>query len=132
MKLKGFQPFMNFLLCELHTDAKTKSGLLLPEDVSDRWLKVLKTGPKVENIKTGQYVLMNQPSAIEMTFEDGKRCLLFQEFNVCATYNPDKDEKQPFYAPTPEPKARQDDNGMNIIDNPGIDKGPWINEMPEA
>jgi hypothetical protein len=131
MKVKNFNPAMNFILCEVHVDEKTKSGIYLTDGMSDHWMKVLKTGPKVELIKPGDYVINTMGQGIGMEFEDGTKAVLFQEFSVSATYTPDKDEKQPFYAPTPS-KVQPESKGMNIIDNPGIDKGPWINEIGEA
>jgi co-chaperonin GroES (HSP10) len=131
MKIKNFKPAMNFILCKVHVDEKTKSGIYLTDGMSDHWMEVLKVGPKVEVIKPGDYVINTMGQGTGMEFEDGTKAVLFQEFGVSATYTPDKSEKQPFYAPTPPP-VQTHDQGRNIIDNPGVEKGPWINEMGEA
>jgi co-chaperonin GroES (HSP10) len=102
MRLKNFNPTKNQVLAKIKLYTTTPGGLLLQEPEHDLFAEVVAVGPTVESIKVGQLVMFGGTPGLQMPFEDekgkGVHCILTNEFNVLATYTPDKDESR-FFVP---------------------------------
>ena len=136
MRLEAYKPIGNDLLVQVLEVDKTKAGVLLPQPQRDRIMQVLKTGPLVDGIKPGDWVLIGpHGNGVELPFidGDGEKVLTFQTsiHSIIGTYEKAKDEDKVFMS---QPEGPVMENGQpgpsNIIDNPGIDQAPFLNQGP--
>lgn len=134
MRLQNFKPARNYVLLELKQYNKI-GEIITPNSQTDKVMTVLATGEGCELVKVGDKVLMDDRPMIQLGFEPvtegGKQiiCLLGQEFNIIATYAPDPDETQ-YYIPqrNPKPLDLEKPRNLNVIDNPGVEDGPYLKE----
>lgn len=86
MSLK-INPLSDWIVAEAkETEAKTASGLYLPEDAKEKSkiAKVLATGKTVKNLKKGDQILYKEFSTTDVKL-DGKDYILVKESDVLAT-----------------------------------------------
>ena len=137
MKLEKYEPLGNDILLRVRQVNKTPKGIILPQAEQDRVMQVVKTGALVEEpIVPGSWVLIGPGgSGVDIPFEteDGERiiCVQASVHFVIGTY--DKDEKNEdlvFMAGEEgrQPTQSESVGPSNIIDNPGIDKAPFLKE----
>jgi hypothetical protein len=133
MKLKNYTPAGNQIICGIRQH--NKIGLVIsPEAQIDKIVEVLKVGPLCKDAKAGDFVNLDDRGYLQMAMEnsEGKEVpvILATEFNIIGYYTPDPDEKQ-FYVAVKKPSgfAGNDEvRELNIIDNPGIEKAPYLAE----
>lgn len=115
MKLDHYSPAKNNLLLE-EVVVKSSGSIILSEETSAGYYKVLKSGPLCEHVKAGDYILSTLQQGVELTFEEGK-FLQLPEFGVEGFYKPTKEELS---NPTPIFNFEEEqEDGLNIIDSEG-------------
>ena len=136
MRLDEYTPLGNDILVEVKEVEKTKAGVLLPQPQRDRIMKVLKVGSVVDGCKPGDWVLIGpHGNGVELPFVDGDgvNVLTFQTgiHSIIGIYDKQDDEDKVFMS---QPEGPVMENGQpgpsNIIDNPGIDHAPFLNQGP--
>ena len=119
MKLDHYYPSKNNLLIE-EVMVKTKGSILLSEEVSAGYFKVLKAGPLAEATKEGDYILSGLQQGKQVTFEEGEFYQL-PEFGVEGYYKPTKaelDSPEPIFVTkevSDEFKVIDSENGNNDL-----------------
>lgn len=136
MKLKNYAPAGNEILVEL---IEYSGGVVIqikPEH--EKIMKVLKTGPMVTalnpltgtTVKPDDYIMLIASNLLQIDFkeDDGTvtHTVQAKEFAIGAYYLPDTNETKffPHIDDAPESDSRE----MNILDNIGIDKAPYLKE----
>jgi len=83
IKTNSFKPLRDCVfVCELDQGVKqTKSGIIIPDDnmtgrgVRERWGKVYAVGPEIEDLKVGEWVLLQHgrwTNGIDLELPDGE------------------------------------------------------------
>ena len=135
IKLKNYTPIGNDILLKVAQTSTSPRGILLPNPQQDRIMQVLKTGSLVNDIVPGTWVLvgpMGQGIDIPMKDHEGKTVYTVQTsvHSVIGLYDKEKDEDIVFMAgETQESPDLERVGPQNIIDNPGIEKAPFLKEL---
>lgn len=139
MKLANYAPAGNEILLEMKEYQEGIVKLSKPEH--DKIMRVLKIGPTVtilnpltgKVVAVGDFCLPMSPNMMQFDFEGETpeiriNAVQTKEYGIAAFYKPSPDEKK--YMPNipASEKEYELSREMNIIDNPGIDKSPFLKE----
>ena len=135
IRLEAYRPLGNDVLLQVKEVTKSRAGVLLPQPKRDRIMKVLRTGSLVDGVKPGDWILVGpHGQGVEFTVADGdgEKILAFQTsvHSIIGLYDKDEtNEDQVFMTEDPDQRMPHEEapGPKNIIDNPGIEKAPFLN-----
>lgn len=136
MKLDQYEPLGNDILLRVRQVNKTPKGIILPQAEQDRVMQVVKVGSLVEKpIVPGCWVLIGpggQGVDIPFDTKDGERviCVQASVHFVIGVYDKDEENEDIVFIAREEGRSQHEaaPGPSNIIDNPGIDKAPFLKD----
>lgn len=132
MKLENFELGHNYILVAIKEHSKVGQIELL-KPITDKFTKLVAVGDGCQRYKLGEYVLLDDLQYLSMSFEiKGEKgpvkCILAREVNIIGKYTPDKQEQEIVLAAEQAVDTSDNTRELNVIDNPGIEKGSYLKE----